>query len=112
MAGNPRGVAHVPAAVRPTQPLLPSQRAVFVSGSIFFSFLFQKSCGDAQIEVDTHCFLMPEDLVGTNYFGWQDWADLAKSGVCHSSSKPLLLVWELSSGDSLSSLAQFVLKNC
>lgn len=41
---------------------------------------------------------MPDGFVGTNYFGWQDWAELAKSGVCHSCSKPLLLVWELSSG--------------
>lgn len=90
------GIAHVGAAVRPAQPLLPLQRAVFVSGSIFFPFLFQKSRADTQTEVDAHCFLMPGDLVGTNYFGWQDWAELAKSGVCHSRSKPLLLVWELS----------------
>lgn len=91
-------VVCVPAAVRPKQLHLPSERVGFVSGSIFFSFLERKGCADTQIELATHR-LLPDNLMGTKYIlsctGQQDWA---KSGLCQCSSKALLLVGELGSG--------------
>lgn len=59
-------------------------------------YVFFFSGPDADLNPDSHCFLMP--------FGHITWslafALSAKSGLyCYSSSEPLLLVWEL--GNSL-----------